>query len=169
MGGQPRNRIAALDVRTGDATAWNQNLVGPDTYYDFDEYVDTLAVSGSTVYAGGGFTSFGGQARNNIAALDPTTGSATAWNPNPDGDVQALALSGSTVYAGGSFTSIGGRARDNLAALNAGTGQATAWKPNAGGKVDALALSGPTVYAGGGFGSIGGRPPQGFAAFRPLP
>ena len=41
-------------------------------------------VSGSTVYAGGSFTSIGGQARNSIAALDATTGAATSWNPNAD-------------------------------------------------------------------------------------
>ena len=124
IGGQARNRIAALDTRTGDASAWNPNLAGPDAYYEFDEYVDALAVSGTTVYAGGGFTSIGGQARNNLAALDLTTGSATGWNPNPDGAVQALALSASTVYVGGSFTSIGGAARRRIAALDAGTGQA---------------------------------------------
>ena len=43
------------------------------------------AVSGSTVYAGGDFTSIGGQTRNYIAALDATTGAATAWNPNASG------------------------------------------------------------------------------------
>ena len=72
-----------------------------------------LAVSGSTVYAGGEFTSIGGQTRNYIAALDAGTGAATDWNPNASGGifqplVLALAVSGSTVYAGGSFTSIGG-------------------------------------------------------------
>jgi hypothetical protein len=42
-----------------------------------------LAVSGSTVYAGGSFTSVGGQARRNLAALNIRTGAATAFNPNP--------------------------------------------------------------------------------------
>ncbi len=40
--------------------------------------------NGSTVYAGGNFTSIGGQARNRIAALDAATGAATAWDPNAD-------------------------------------------------------------------------------------
>ena len=53
-----------------------------------------------TVYAGGKFTSIGGQPRNYIAALD-ATGAATNWNPNANAEVNALALGGSTVYAGG--------------------------------------------------------------------
>jgi hypothetical protein len=48
--------------------------------------VIALAVSGSTVYAGGNFTSIGGQGRGGIAALDPTTGLATAWNPDDPAD-----------------------------------------------------------------------------------
>ena len=91
-------------------TAWNPNPNGA---------VHALAVSGSTVYAGGGFTSIGGQRRHGLAALDTQTGTATPWNPNADNDVNALAVSGSTVYAGGYFTSIGGQVRPNLAALDA--------------------------------------------------
>ncbi len=77
-----------------------------------------LAVGGSTVYAGGSFTSIGGQAGNHIAALDATTGNATAWNPNASRNVYALAVSGTTVYAGGYFLSIGGQARMCIAALD---------------------------------------------------
>jgi hypothetical protein len=159
IGGQSRNYIAALDAVTGNATAWNPDP-GGDRPYGF-----ALAVSGSTVYAGGGFTSIGGQSRNMIAALDAATGAATAWNPNASGSVSALAISGSTIYAGGGFTSIGGRTRNHIAALDAATGNATAWNPNASGGVSALAVSGSTVYVGGDFTSIGGEPRQGFAQF----
>jgi hypothetical protein len=109
------------------------------------------------VYAGGEFTSIGGQARNYIAALDASTGSATGWNPNAENYVLALAVSGTTVYAGGGFTSIGGQTRNKIAALDASTGSATGWNPNAVGEVSALAVSGTTVYAGGDFTSIGGQ------------
>ncbi len=97
-----------------------------------ERLVYALAVSGSTVYAGGGFTSIGGQNRNGIAALDATSGAATAWDPNANGGRSvALAVSGSTVYAGGGFTSIGGQTRNGIAALDATSGLATAWDPNA--------------------------------------
>jgi hypothetical protein len=82
--------------------------------------VEALAVSGTTVYAGGGFGSIGGQTRNNIAALDAATGNATAWNPNADmPPVFALAVSGTTVYVGGWFTRIGGQRRPNFAQFDA--------------------------------------------------
>jgi hypothetical protein len=163
IGGQPRNRIAALDAGSGAATAWN-----PSASYDNPAAPRTtcgvcaLAVSGSTVYAGGTFTLIGGQPRNHIAALDATTGTATSWNPYAGGatytSVLALAVSGSTVYAGGNFLSIGGQTRNNIAALDAGSGAATAWDPDADGRVKALAVAGSTVYVGGEFTGIVGQP-----------
>ena len=145
---QTRNRIAAIDAATGEATSWNPNANGA---------VYALAVSGTTVYAGGMFNAIGGQTRNNIAAIDATTGAATSWNPNANGIVYALAVSGTTVYAGGWFTSIGGQTRNYIAAIDATTGAATSWNPNANGWVYALAVSGTTVYAGGMFNAIGGQ------------
>jgi hypothetical protein len=102
IGGQQiREMIAALDATTGNATAWD-----PDVGAPFGS-VSSLVVSGNTVYIGGGFTSIGIQSRNNIAALDATTGNATSWNPNANLLVYSLAVSGNTVYVGGAFDSIG--------------------------------------------------------------
>ena len=67
------------------------------------------------MYAGGTFTSVGGQTRNRIAALDAATGTATAWNPNANFQVWALDVSGSNVYAGGSFSTIAGLPHSGLA------------------------------------------------------
>jgi Tol biopolymer transport system component len=153
VGGTPRSDIAAINLTTdpftnGQATSWNPGANGS---------VNALALSGSTLYAGGNFTTIGGQSRNRIAAIDIGSGAATAWNPNASQIVQALAVSGTTVYAGGAFTAIGGQPRNAIAALDATTGNATAWNPNANSNVSALAVSGSTVYAGGIFGSIGGQ------------
>ena len=122
IGGQPRNRIAAVDAITGAATPWNPN---PSLSGSPAALVQTLASSG-TVYAGGVFDIIGGQARNNIAALDPTNGNATPWDAGTDGGpvinpnaVNTLAVSGGTVYVGGAFINVGGLLRPNLAALSA--------------------------------------------------
>jgi hypothetical protein len=170
MGGQARSCIAAIDATTGLATTWNPNAGG--TYNG----VNALAVSGTTIYAGGAFSTIGGQNRNSIAAIDATTGLATSWNPNAGGTypfVHALAVSGSTIYAGGHFTSIGGQPRNYIAALDATTGQANYWDPNAWFDdypcVWALAVSGTTVYAGGRFTTIGGASRPYFAQFDDAP
>jgi hypothetical protein len=152
IGGQSRSEIAALDAGTGLATSWDPSA-GGTSYHE----VLTLAVSGSTVYAGGWFTSIGGQTRHNIAALDASSGLATAWDPNAEFFVGALAVSGATVYAGGDLGTIGGQTRNGIAALSASSGLATAWDPSANNSVYALAVSGSTVYAGGWFSSIGGQ------------
>jgi len=144
---QDRNRIAALDA-TGTATSWNPNA---------DNTVYALAVSGSTVYAGGDFGNIGGAARNYIAALDTTvdTNNATDWDPDADYTVYALALSGSTVYAGGDFSCFKSSGdnpitRNYIAALSS-SGTVKDWDPDADSTVYALAVSGSTVYAGGDF------------------
>lgn len=163
IGGQARNRIAALDATTGNATAWDPNVSGGSGL----TAVNTVAVSGSTVYVGGNFTSIGFQPRNHIAALDAATGAATTWNPNAGYSVHKLVVTGSTVYAGGRFQSIGGQLRIGIAALDAVTGIATPWNPNPGGDVvhvNALAVSGSTVYVGGHFTTIGGQPRNYIAA-----
>jgi predicted small secreted protein len=185
IGGQSRNFIAALDATTGNALAWNPNANGGqagEVVLTFANLVSegpgvySLAVSGSTVYAGGNFTSIGGQSRNNIAALDATTGNALAWNPNANPYVYSLAVSGTTVYAGGSGSIIG-QGRSYIAALDAITGNTMAWNPNPYDStiqcwrhldgtctfykypviVRSLALSGATVYTAGVFENIGGQ------------
>jgi len=164
--GQPRHCLAALDATSGSATAWD-----PDPTDISAVLVNTIMVSGGTVYAGGRFTTIGGQPRRNLAALDAATGAATAWNPSPDdlygnAEILALAVDGGSVYAGGSFSSIGGQARFNLAALSVSTGLATDWAPTPNSTTRALSVGNGHVFAGGDFTSIGGEPQAGIAAVR---
>jgi len=53
IGGSARHGIAALDATTGRATVWNP--YAETNYENVAQSVDSLALSGSTVYAGGDF------------------------------------------------------------------------------------------------------------------
>ena len=127
--------------------------------------MQTLAVSGSTVYVGGNFSMIGASTRNNLAAID-TAGTVLAWNPAANGMVKALTISGSTVFAGGDFTCFGNCgggsegvdkwSRNRLAAIDS-AGAVQTWNPDADGSVTALAFSGQTLYAGGSFTTAGGQ------------
>src|SRR5205807_1980625 len=139
-------------------------VMGRGGPFSLDEaFVHAVAVSGSTVYAGGTFRSLNQVARRYIAALAPGTGQATTWNPAASGDVWALAATDTTVYAGGDFTAIDGHTRKCIAAIARAPGTTASWIPRATfpavgpASVEALAVSGSTVYAGGLFWSLGGQ------------
>ncbi|HSC52943.1 MAG TPA: T9SS type A sorting domain-containing protein [Phnomibacter sp.] len=168
-GGQTRNRIAALDATTAIPTAWNPDGGGGNTAL----WVYSLAMSGNTIYAGGTFTTMGGQLRNRIAAIDATTGLATSWNPNANALVNAIAVEDNTVYAGGDFTTIGGAPiRNRIAALDATTGVAeTIWDPNAaaGGSfntVSSFLIDGSNIFVGGTFTTMQNLPSPYLAVFQ---
>lgn len=161
IGGQGRTNLAALDTATGKATAWDPEPAAGGA----NVYVDAIAVSGSIVYVAGDFASEGGQARNNLAAIDAATAAATPWNPGANAPVYALALHGSTVYAGGSMTSIDGIARNGLAAIDLASGRPTSWAPDAGlAAINVLAASSGTIYVGGTFDTIAGASRTNLAA-----
>jgi hypothetical protein len=152
MGGVKRNYLAALGPG-GAPTAWDPDPSGP---------VTALALSGNILYAGGMFTTVNTAAtptaRNNLAAFDTATGTATAWRPGMDGIPLSLKTNGGTVYAGGMFTSVWTGAsptvtRNSLAAFDMATGEVTAFDPNVNGPglIWSLAISGNTVYSGGTF------------------
>lgn len=147
VGGLPRANLARV-LADQSVAAWNPGASGA---------VLALAVRGDTVYAGGAFSSLGGETRNNLGALDGTSGVALSWSPTANGTVRALAVTGGTVVAGGSFTAIGGQARNRIAALDAGTGLATAWNPGANSTVRALATGPDVVWIGGDFSAAGGQ------------
>jgi len=159
VGGVPRNGVAHILANGTVDPNFNPNVVGQ---------VETLALSGSTLYLGGLFTTVNGSTtRNFAAAVNASTGTATEWNPDPNSTVFALAVSGSTVYIGGEFTKVNGStARRFAAAVNAESGTALAWNPEivGGFQVNALALSGSTVYIGGDFETINGSVDRSFAA-----
>ncbi|HEY2952637.1 MAG TPA: immunoglobulin domain-containing protein, partial [Verrucomicrobiae bacterium] len=157
VGGANRNRIAAVDRLTGQATAWDPNA---------DNDVLTLLLAGRIIYAGGKFNEIGGQHREFLAALDTDSGRATLWNPRADTGVSGLAIAQGTMLAGGALGP-GGKVRKNLAAFDTRTGRPLDWSPQVSGGttnnatlnegVNAIALSNNVLYVGGYFTNINGQ------------
>ncbi len=79
--------------------------------------VYALAVSGSDLYAGGWFTTAGGNAANRIAKWNPGTG-WSALGSGMNETVYALAVSGTNLYAGGYFTIAGNKVSAHAAKAN---------------------------------------------------
>ncbi|HEX7516836.1 MAG TPA: hypothetical protein VF345_06060 [Chthoniobacterales bacterium] len=157
IGGQQRNNIAALTLGgalDGTPTSFDPNA----SYFGCSACAGVFAivVSSSTVYAAGLFDTIGGQPRTHLAGLDPTSGTATAFTPNPNSNISGLVVTvdGLTVYVGGGFRTIGGQPRNYLAALNAADGSATTFNPNPNNSVQAIGVSSSAVYVGGFFSSI---------------
>ena len=169
-----RSRLAAFGTDGTLDTTFNPNL---------NSTVNAMAVSGTTVYVGGTFTSAcstgsscGSSATRQRLAAFGTDGSINStFYPSittPSSVVNAIATDGSAIYVGGSFLSVCGTsnssctsatARSRLAAFTS-AGALKTWNPNANNTVNALAVSGSTVYVGGSFASIGGATRSGLAA-----
>lgn len=143
--GVPRNRVASFQAAPGTAGALlpaNPNFDGP---------VTALVLRRGTLYAGGDFTKVNGSVpRRGLAALDPVSGTATAFDAGLDGPANALALDGSTLYVGGGFAHAAGTVeRDRAAAFDTATGSLTAFAPDLDGAVTTLAVADSTVFAAG--------------------
>ncbi len=161
IGGQPRNNIARLDATTGLADSFNPNA---------NTLVRTIVVQADgKILVGGYFSgpnSIGGQTRNRIARLDPTTGLADSFDPNANNYVESIAVQADgKILVGGNFNSIGGQSRWRIARLDATTGLADSFDPHAsvGGVGDGTVYSVAVqadgkILASGGFTEIGGQP-----------
>jgi len=161
----PRNFAAAYDL-SGNLLPWNPDL---------DNAVEQLASDSNVIYIGGNFTTInGGTVRRAIAAVDPVTGIATAWNPDLSLVSQVLAIFpvGGTIYVGGFFTTVnGGTVRNSVAAFDSVTAVATAFDPNIGfgGIAIDFEYYGGNVYIAGAFTTVnGGVPRTHLAAVDPL-
>ena len=172
IGGQPRNRIARLDATTGLADSFDPNA---------NEGVYTIAVQADGKILAGGFfhgtNSIGGQTRDWIARLDPTTGLADWFDPHANFSVNAIVVQADgKILVGGSFggpNSIGGKDRNCVARLDPATGLADSFNPNAGNpgtnsgvNVIALQADGKVLVAGR-FAIIGGQTRYKFARLDP--
>ena len=148
-GSNPAMRIARWNGST-----WSTFGSGINTFGGVWE-VRSILLSGGNVYAGGNFTTAGGQPANNIAVWNGFAWSTFGSGMN--GTVHALSLAGNgDIYAGGGFTNAAGISADRIARWDG-----SSWSPVGSGMnntVIALAIANDgTVYAGGNFITAGGK------------
>jgi uncharacterized delta-60 repeat protein len=158
IGGQPRTCIARLDATTGLADSFDPNPSPSLTVYSIAVQPD------GKILVGGSFNNIGGQPRNRLARLDPTTGLADSFDPNSNGSVYSIAVQGDgKILVGGTFTggiSIGGQVRNYIARLDPTTGAADSFDPNSSSTVYSIALQADGKVMVGGFflrSNIGGQ------------
>lgn len=171
LSGQARSRLGSFDLATGVLDAWDPNI---GTLSFVQPTIFALATDGINVLAGGVFGLVGSSNVVNLAAIDPATGLATAWNPQadpvlssgfPTGSIDALAVVNGTLYVGGNLGHIGGQPRSYAAALDLQTGNANAWDPRPNLIVSTIAGSASGLYIGGPFSALGTVPRNNAAAY----
>lgn len=112
MGGYSRGYLAPVNPFTGGLS--NNPMWSRQPSY----VVSSLAISGSTLFVGGAFTSFGGVGRLGVAAVDTLSGQLLSWNPDPNSYVESISLAPGWAYVGGGFTTMGGRAQVGFGAVS---------------------------------------------------
>ncbi len=162
--------LAKLDQTSG---ALDQTFTQSGVNGGCSTFVTALAVSGTSLYVGGGFTAYrsgtnGANSANNLAKINLTTGvldqtfTQSGANGGFDSSVLGLTILGNSIYAGGAFTqyrsgTYGSFSANYLAKLNLTSGALDQTFTQAGSNagfnnyIAALASDSSTIYAGGGF------------------
>jgi chitodextrinase len=157
LGGQPRNRLAAVTASTGVVDAgWVCDADDAILAMAFDAANDVLFVGGRFY----GTSNLGGVSRNRLAAVTASTGVVVAgWVCDASSTVNAVAFDAANdvLFVGGNFngaTGLGNVARDRLGAVTASTGAVDAgWVCNANNNVNAVAFdaANDVLFVGGYF------------------
>ena len=149
--GTPAQFLAKVNLSTGELDTTFTQTTG------LDSGVSALAIAGSSLYVGGGFTTYRGVAAQRLAKVDLITGALDTTftqSTGPDSSVSALAVAGSSLYVGGSFSTYRGVAAQRLAKVDLTTGALdTTFTQSTGANstVSALAVVGSSLYLGGSF------------------
>jgi|GEM_PF-1370814 hypothetical protein len=140
VGDSIRNYLAHISS-TGVVTNWNPNA----DYLSIAPRINCLTKHNGIIYAGGNFTTIGGQARSRIAALDAITGLATSWNVNLTGDVNVIRIDKEIMYVGGESVIN----TSSIVAINIASATLTSWAPKINGRVYDIAVKNDTIIVGG--------------------
>jgi len=136
--GSAKQKLAAVDVDTGDLVAWNTWVNGG---------VNEVRVTpdGHHVWIGGEFTRIRGLDRPYFGAVNATTGKPTSFVGLGNGSrliTLALSPNGRWVYTANNANRVNAYKTDSVAPR---------WSRHTDGNVQAIAGSGPAVYLGGHF------------------
>ena len=117
-----------------------------------------LSPDGSTLYAGGNFTTVSGVTHRHVVALKAADHSViSSWKAAAGGAVRDLVVSGSDVYVAGKIKTVDGVAQRGIGAVDATTGKRDAsFAFSADNDVLGLALTGTRLILSGSFSSING-------------
>jgi hypothetical protein len=142
--------IAAIDAATGNLL-WQVPA-------NNDVRALALSADGSTLYAGGNFTTVNGVTHRHVAALSTADhGLVTAFRGRAGGAVRDLAVRGNDLYVAGKITKLGGVPSRGIGAMDAATGARDAgFTFQADGDVLGLALTGSRLILSGSFTQISG-------------
>jgi len=141
VNGESRSKIAAINSTTGQLLSWNANLSSDSEIYS----IAIEPSAPSILYVGGNFTSIGGQARQNLAALSTTTALASSWDPASVDPIHSLVAANNKVIIAGDFGFTSVDASGNYAGISSGL---------EGGLVQSLAVDNDILYIIGQFSQI---------------
>lgn len=159
----PRLNLAAIDLSSGAPSSLNIT-VGTNS----SDAVNSLDISGNSLYVAGAFTNVGGQSRANLAGIDLSGGSILPWAPNSTGEVRKIKVASNTAYVVGDFLKgINGESRPTaLAAIDLSTGKNNPWNPTLkDGAATDVDVTATDVYVGGYYDSVGMQPRMGLSSY----
>ena len=147
--GQPRSRLAAIDVTTGTLTNWDPGASAT---------VRTMMLDGNDLYVGGTFTEIAGDQQYRLAKLDKTTGQSTPIPCPSNGEVKSIQKVAGNIVVGGTFTGASGDFTGRLAQFNNGAELPELDFLNFEGTVEIIVPDGTGGwYVGGAFTKISGQ------------